>query len=628
MTKSKILAFALAVVMIFSALSVSAFAAYEAPTASSVKSVIDTYSGKLNHYVDKTGATYSGGAATKWEDGNNGGGKNVITVYDGADGAAGTTITNQSSNGNTIVVNGVSYSGSQIKSETNIFTDAKDPVTNTDAIALKKYNASNYMLTCGLVKGVDYWVTKDGNTFTVVPEGTAGAYRAQVTGIDEGNNGNLQRLGGAMDLVNNMAIVSVNFRWAGGAAIDRLVEPCFSTITFNSNHRVSVLSDGTLSANNNQIPLAKLSTDRYYTVTAVYYALKVSDDRYSCFYDVYLDGICLAKKIAVANVANMTLEQITGNGEGLYGLRYFANAGVNANTNKEESDAKYFEAAYIRSIYEYTVSNSYKYNNLANSGNTIEGYDLTLGANLELNYYMNLVPGTANDATAKVTFTIGEEVVAEQKVADVTADAKGLYKFTCPVNSTQMASDIKVSIESETTEYKIYMDGVATDDYTYSVAAYGNTLLADAGTDDEVKEVVKAMLNYGAAAQTYFAAKNGTTAGELANVGCEYTEAELAAANFGTGTVTGATAGMTATLVLDTDTVIKIYKDGAFVAESEGITADKLDTDVTVGGVTVSVLTLAGKVPAGNTNFKNLANALALYSAASDAYVAYINSLK
>jgi hypothetical protein len=185
-----------------------------------------------------------------------------------------------------------------------------------------------------------------------------------------------------------------------------------------------------------------------------------------------------------------------------------------------------------------------------------------------------------------------------------------------------MASDIKVSIESETTEYKIYMDGVATDDYSYSVAEYANTLLADTGSSAELKAVVKAMLNYGAYAQTYFAAKNGTTAGDLANVGCEYTEAELNAANFGTGTVTGATAGMTATLVLDTDTVIKIYKDGVLVAESEGITADKLDTDVTVGGVTVSVLTLAGKIPASNANFKNLANALPLYSAATEAYKA------
>ena len=129
------------------------------------------------------------------------------------------------------------------------------------------------------------------------------------------------------------------------------------------------------------------------------------------------------------------------------------------------------------------------------------------------------------------------------------------------------------------------------------------------------------MLNYGAYAQTYFAAKNGTTAGTLANVGYAYTAEELAQANFGTGTVTGATAGMTATLVLDTDTVIKIYKDDVFVAESEGITADKLNNNVTVGDVTVSVLTLAGKVPAENTNFKNLANALALYSAATEAYM-------
>ena len=140
------------------------------------------------------------------------------------------------------------------------------------------------------------------------------------------------------------------------------------------------------------------------------------------------------------------------------------------------------------------------------------------------------------------------------------------------------------------------------------------------------------MLNYGAYAQTYFAAKNDTALGDLANVGCEYTEAELAAANFGTGTITGATVGMTATLVLDTDTTINIYKNGVLVGQSEGITAENLNADVEINcgdtTVTVSVLTLAGKVPADNANFKNLAKALALYSAATEAYEAYINSLK
>ena len=276
----------------------------------------------------------------------------------------------------------------------------------------------------------------------------------------------------------------------------------------------------------------------------------------------------------------------------------------------------------------YGPADKLNYTNFVNSGNTIEGYDLTLGGNLELNYYMNLLPDVVEDAKAAVQFKIGDEVVATQKVSEAQI-VNGLYKFTCPVNSTQMASDIKVSIESETTEYKIYMDGVATDEYTYSVAAYANYILASEDAKyTAAKPVVKAMLNYGAYAQTYFAAKNGGEAGTLANVGYAYTAEELAQANFGTGTVTGATAGMTATLVLDTDTVIKIYKGGEVVAESEGITADKLNDNVTVGDVTVSVLTLAGKVPAGNTNFKNLANALALYSAATEAFEAYINSQK
>ena len=193
-----------------------------------------------------------------------------------------------------------------------------------------------------------------------------------------------------------------------------------------------------------------------------------------------------------------------------------------------------------------------------------------------------------------------------------------------------MAADIEVAIKSGSTVYNIFMNGNKSEEYTYSVAKYAKTIL---DSEDEklasAKAVVKAMLNYGAAAQTYFEEKNNKPLGTLANVGYAYSAEELAAADFGTGTVTGATQGMTATLVLDTDTVIKIYKNGVCVGQSYGITADSLDDEATIvcstgETVRVSVLTICKKVveKSNNENYKNLVKALALYSAASEYYKA------
>ena len=121
MRKTKILAFALAVIMVFSMVSVFASAAFEAPTSTGVSSIISDNSGVLYYYADKTGGTMTGALSTpNWTDGNNNGGVNIITVYDGANGTAGTTIANN--NSNTIVVDGKSYSGSQIKNKTKMPT--------------------------------------------------------------------------------------------------------------------------------------------------------------------------------------------------------------------------------------------------------------------------------------------------------------------------------------------------------------------------------------------------------------------------------------------------------------------------------------------------------------------------
>ena len=52
---------------------------------------------------------------------------------------------------------------------------------------------------------------------------------------------------------------------------------------------------------------------------------------------------------------------------------------------------------------------------------------------------------------------------------------------------------------------QVYVDGVACDDkYTLSVMEYGNTLINDSTQSEEIKNLVKNMLHYGAYSQVYF----------------------------------------------------------------------------------------------------------------------------
>ena len=548
MRKTKILAFALAVIMVFSMVSVSAFATFTSSTIEATKTAKgDDYAIGVDFAVEsgrvvtKGPASQSNGNISKSDPNNNNVFENQV---DGAFGYA------------------------------TKFVQASG--TLDDAVAAGGTNDDN-----------NNCFQFQENIFPKVTVDQLGTITASIT-----------------------------IRWAGEIAVQQIIAPVLwpNGASGRSQYTaIGINADGGLyaEADKNNI-LAYVDSESYHTYAVTFKLVDGTEaGKKSYVMDVYFDGTLVAANAKYNSAfVNMDADKLP-----VYQYIFFAKfAGNKSNYSGEATPKTYM---YLKNAQLYKGG----YSDINNSGNTVEGYDLTLGSNLELNYYMNLLPTVVADADAKVQFTIGEEVVAEKKVSEVTPDAKGLYKFTCPVNSTQMATDIKVSIESTTREYKVYVGGTAHDEYAYKVVDYAKTVLAGEFSA-ETKALVKAMLNYGAYAQTYFAEKNDAIAGALANADCAYTEVELNAANFGTGTVTGATEGMTATLVLDTDTVIKIYKDGALVGESEGITADKLDEDVEIGTVKVSVLTLAGKVPTEKTNFKNLAKALALYSQATEAYKA------
>ena len=141
------------------------------------------------------------------------------------------------------------------------------------------------------------------------------------------------------------------------------------------------------------------------------------------------------------------------------------------------------------------------------SGLHLYGYSLSLDGSIGVNFYMKLSDEVLNnDSTAFMRFTVNSK---EQNVPvkDLTPNKDGYYIFRCDVVAKEMADEITA---------QVYIDenNPIGDAYTYSVREYAAYIL-DHPEKYSVNaiELVKAMLNYGAAAQNYF----GYNTGDLAN---------------------------------------------------------------------------------------------------------------
>ena len=126
------------------------------------------------------------------------------------------------------------------------------------------------------------------------------------------------------------------------------------------------------------------------------------------------------------------------------------------------------------------------------------GYSLSLDGSIGVNFYMKLSDEVLNnDSTAFMRFTVnGKE--QNVPVKDLTPNKDGYYIFRCDVVAKEMADEITA---------QVYIDenNPIGDAYTYSVREYAAYIL-DHPEKYSVNaiELVKAMLNYGAAAQNYF----------------------------------------------------------------------------------------------------------------------------
>lgn len=128
---------------------------------------------------------------------------------------------------------------------------------------------------------------------------------------------------------------------------------------------------------------------------------------------------------------------------------------------------------------------------------SLYGRSITLKDNINVNYYMEM-SDSVFEHDAYLEFKIGGQTykLNAYDAAEVNENGKILYKFSCPVNAAQM---------SDTIETRIVIDNNTEQEYSYSVKEYATELLSKSNEyPAETVKLVKALLNYGTAAQNFF----------------------------------------------------------------------------------------------------------------------------
>lgn len=152
---------------------------------------------------------------------------------------------------------------------------------------------------------------------------------------------------------------------------------------------------------------------------------------------------------------------------------------------------------------------------------SLYGRSITLKDNIDVNYYMEM-SDSVFEHDAYLEFKIGGQTykLNASDAAEVNENGKTLYKFSCPVNAAQMSDII---------ETRIVIDHKTEEEYSYSVKEYATELLSKSNEyPAETIKLVKALLNYGTAAQNFF--KYNTD--KPANAGLSDTDKAVANADF------------------------------------------------------------------------------------------------
>ena len=272
---------------------------------------------------------------------------------------------------------------------------------------------------------------------------------------------------------------------------------------------------------------------------------------------------------------------------------------------------------------------------------TVEKWNISLGDNLDLKFYVKLNAAVEQDAYMNIAIGSGEPV--SYKVSEASKDSDGNYIFVVELAAAQMTENVTLQLQA----------GEKLDEAkTYSVLEYANTILTDA-TQEKYHALVKEMLNYGGKAQKYFAYYTDKLADESVMV----TGATVPTQNETDITVSGTLEGIRfygATLLFKSKTAIRYYftvtgniadytftaagaeaqaveKDGLYYVEIAGITPQNLneicEVNVSDGTNTLQVsyspmhYIVRMYNGTGSENLKNLLQAMYGYHLAAKALI-------
>ena len=262
----------------------------------------------------------------------------------------------------------------------------------------------------------------------------------------------------------------------------------------------------------------------------------------------------------------------------------------------------------------------------------VKQWNVALADDIRANFHLN-VDSRLSDA----------KIIVMGKTYDLSAlnkTEKGDYELSVNVAAAQMTDDISIQI--------VYGE-VASEELTYSIRQYAEKILT--GTySNTTKELVKAMLHYGAMAQTYF----GYNTGNLANKDYVNTEAVEIPAVDTSNMVSGSADGIRfygASLVFESKVAVRFYfvvdgdinsytfstgtpvaKNDMYYIEVPGINPQDYATDIvlTVNDtltVTYSPLTYISRKAGADKALANLVKAMYAYHLAAKAYLNGVETL-
>jgi hypothetical protein len=268
---------------------------------------------------------------------------------------------------------------------------------------------------------------------------------------------------------------------------------------------------------------------------------------------------------------------------------------------------------------------------------------VSMKGNIGVNYYMLLSDEVLADATAYMQFTLADGEIRKVPVSEGVKrvyDSETYYVFTCNVDAKEMTDDIIC---------QFFYDGGSTQEYHSSVQTYANHILSS-DYDEASKNLIKAMVNYGAASQLHF----GYNTDKLANAELEtpdYSGVTIQGFNAVSGQGTDLAKFYSASLILKSETTLRFFftapitaiyngqelevkeRSGLYYVDVVGISAKDLDENVTItindgtntADVTFNPMTYCQTVQNDTTGtfdqgMKDLVSALYLYNQAANVY--------